>query len=333
MNINDVLNVMHRYIQITLYILGVCGGILNIFTFLQKQLRSHSCSMYFLASSFCDLWICHTFILLNIISLFDHQDYIQFFNTSSWCKFDRFSAFMFPCLSAFYILMASVDRFCASSRKVAWRKFSTTRVSRIVVLGIFLIWTLFSLHIVIAFDWRALQPNDTDLYCSPPLEVYTFFVIVDGYFFALFNGIIVPFLLAVFGVLIIFHVRQTQRRRAVVVPIAPAPPVGQNSSPTTKSKAPMTSIDREKRHLITMLLMQVFVTIGTTLPYIIVYLNNLYGTIPVTEEYLLSIRVIGWFWYLNFCKAFYVNTLSSQFYRSILKKQVFQLFHRWQALH
>jgi hypothetical protein len=324
----QVLGVIDRYIEIILYILGVCGALLNIFTFSQNQLRSNPCSIYFLAASFCDLCTCNIFILVQIVSVFDYQDYLQFSHTSFWCKFGNYCIFTFPCLSSLYITLASIDRFCTSSRRAGLRKLSSVKVSRVVTPCVFLIWGLFSLHTAIAYDLRKFTPTATALTCTPPENVYTFFVIIDGFFFALFNGAIAPFFLTLFGILIIRHVRQTRHRTAAVVPVVPIPPVGSGSVPGTTNRSSVIQISRTNHHLITMLLVQVCLTVFLNLPYVIVYLNDLYHTVTVTLLYVIVAYITTWFWYLNYCKTFYVNTLSSQLFRSILKQQVLYLLHR-----
>jgi hypothetical protein len=209
------------------------------------------------------------------------------------------------------------------------RKLSSIKVSRVVIPCIFLIWGLFSLHIAIAYDLRKFTPTAAVLICTPTKDIYTFFVIVDGFFFALFNGAIVPFFLAFFGILIFRHVRQTQYRAVAVGPVVPI--TGPSSVPGTTNRDSITVISRANRHLITMLLVQVLLTVFLNLPYVIVYLNNLYNTVPVTPFYLTVIYIATWLWYSNYCKTFYVNTLSSQYFRSVLKQQILHLLHRSQT--
>jgi hypothetical protein len=319
---DEILGVIDRYVEISLYTLGFCGALLNIFTFLQKQLRSNPCSTYFLAASFCDLCICNIFILTRIMILFNQQGYVQFTHTLFWCKFGNYCIFMFPCLSSLCIALASMDRFCSSSRQAGLRKLSSVKVSRIVIPCVFLIWGLFSLHTAIGYDLREFTPNSTAITCTPAKDVYTFFVIVDGFFFALFNGAIVPFFLALFGILIILNVRQTRRRAA------PRPPTEPCSSLATVTGIPVILISRLNRHLISMLLVQVCLTVFLNLPYVVIYLNNLFHTVTVTSFYLVVAYIATWFYYLNYCKTFYINTLTSQLFRSILKQQVLHLLRK-----
>ncbi|CAF0855866.1 unnamed protein product [Adineta ricciae] len=325
----QILNVADRYIEVILYVSGVCGAFLNIFTFLQKQLRTNSCSWYFLVGSLCDLLICNIFILTKILSLYNPQSYGQFARTLFWCKFGNFSIFTFPCLSSLYITCASIDRFCSSSRRATWRKLSSIKVCRIVIPAIFVGWAIFSLHTVIAYDLRQFNPNSTTISCTPDRSVYTFFVIVDGFFFALFNGAIVPFFLALFGILIILHVRQSQKR-AIVAPAVARQTVdlGSLSATGTTNGNPVRVISRANHSLIIMLLFQVSLTILLNLPYVVIYLNNLFKSTPATPFNAVLSYIATWFYYLNYCKTFYLNTMSSQLFRSILRQQVLYMFNR-----
>jgi hypothetical protein len=145
--------------------------------------------------------------------------------------------------------------------------------------------------------------------------------------------------LAFFGILIIRHVRQTQRRTVPIVPVVPVLPTRPGSVPTARDGSSITLINRPNLHLITMLLVQVCLTVFLNLPYVVIYLNNLYHPVTETPFYLIVVYITDWFWYMNYCKTFYVNTLSSQFFRSNLKQQMLYLLHKsrrqlvsWSAL-
>ncbi|CAF1575308.1 unnamed protein product [Didymodactylos carnosus] len=324
---NTVMTVMDRYIQIILYIFGVCGSLLNVFTFLQKQLRSNPCSMYFLAASSCDFCICNLFILLTIIAYFDRQDYNRFVRTAFYCKFGSYTTFLFQCLSSIYICLASIDRYCTSSPHSKLRKLSSVKVSRLLIPSVFLLWALFSLHIPLSYDLRRYTPTSTNLQCTIQQNVSTFFVIIDGYFFALLNGAIIPFFLALFGLLIIRNIRHSRHR--ATAPQRTSINTGTGGRSTGTSTLSTTRpISRANQHLITMLLVQVSLTICLNLPYIVFYLNGIYNQVTVTVAYIVFKVMSNWFYYLNYCKTFYVNTLASQLFRSTLKQQLLFLLQK-----
>ena len=121
--------------------------------------------------------------------------------------------FSYLVLASTYIILATVDRFCTSSSYQKLRKLSQLKMSRILIVLTFFIWALFSLHIPIYYKSIRQTPT-SPMQCSSQLEVPTFFIIVDGFFYALFNGAIIPLFLSIFGFLIYHNVKMSRRRTA-----------------------------------------------------------------------------------------------------------------------
>jgi hypothetical protein len=302
-----VLPIMEKYIIVLLYIFGFIGSLLNIFTFLQKQFRTKSCSTYFVASSITDFCYINSFMLIQLIDEFNSKIFSSINSTDIWCKMGNYFYFLLPCLASTYITFASIDRFCASSSNNHFQKFNQVKISCILTLIIFLIWSLFSLHIPISYNLIRLK----SVQCSPPSNVATIFVIIDGYFFALFNGLIVPFILMIFGLLIFRNVQLIHRRII--------PQINRH-------------LTRTNQHLITMLLFQVILTIILHIPFIVLYLYGIYNPVPSDTLPLLFDEIFSyigrWFWFMNFSKAFYVNILSSQTFRRIFKGKIIHIFNQ-----
>jgi hypothetical protein len=91
-------------------------------------------------------------------------------------------------------------------------------------------------------------------------------------------------------------------------------------------------LNRYNLHLITILLVQSSLTIFLNIPYMIIYLNDAYNNVPTNQLLLLFYTIFTymarWFWFTNYAKTFYVNTLSSLVYRKVLKQQLINLIHR-----
>ncbi len=315
-NVLDILSKMEKYVFILIYISGLIGSVFNIFIFLQKRLRSIPCSTYFIANSIVDFCYVNSFILIQLISLFNIQIAIAIGPTNLWCKLGSYFYFLLPCLASTYITFASIDRFCSSSSNEILQRISRLKISYILAVMIGLIWSLFSLHILIGYNRIQLTPTSS-FQCNPPLNLVTVFVAIDGYFFALFNGIIVPILLIIFGLLIFRNVRILHRR------IHP--------------QSALSHHQRHQHHLIIILFFQVSLTIILYIPYVVLYLYGIYNSSPKNPLLLLIYNIFAyiarWFWCINFCKAFYINILSSQTYRNILKRRVVQLISVQNALH
>jgi len=138
-----VLTVMDKYMMVLLYLVGIIGSLLNVFTFLQKQLRTNSCSNYFLSASIIEFCIVNTFILVQVIYSFNQPLSIYIITTNAWCKMGNYLLFVLPCLASIYITLATIDRFCTSSSYQKFRKMSQLKVSRILILLTFLLWDVF----------------------------------------------------------------------------------------------------------------------------------------------------------------------------------------------
>ncbi|CAF1320165.1 unnamed protein product [Rotaria sordida] len=305
-----ILPIMEKYMTVLLYIAGFIGSVLNIFIFLQKQFRFKSCSTYFLATSITDFFFINTFILMQLISLFNPTIFIVMTKTNLWCKLSNYFFFLLPCLASTYITFASIDRFCASSSNNKLQKFNQLKFSRILSLIILLFWLLFSLHIIISYNRIQINPTSS-VRCTVQLNLVDIFIFLDGFFYAIFNGIIVPFVLIIFGLLIFRNVKFISYR------IYP-----QQLSNNLLSY-------RSNKHLIRMLLFQVSVTILLYIPYITYYLYGIYNSSPSQLLNLLIYRIFNyiarWFWLVIYCKNFYINIISSKTFRKILKRKFFYI--------
>jgi hypothetical protein len=298
---------------------------LNVFTLLQKQFRKNPCSLYFLSASTTDFYIMNLVLLMDLMRYFNPKLFVYINSTTIWCQVGKYFTFLLSCLSSTYISLACIDRFCTSSHRENLRALSRIKVSRILIPLVLLIWILFSLHFFVTFDIIPSTPSNS-YQCTYAPNLYIFYLLIDGYFFALFNGLIVPILLASFGVLIHRNVQQSRRRTA---PIRNA---NINRTAGTVVAAPNLPLNRYNLHLITILFVQSIVTICLNIPYMIIYLNDVYNNVPTNQVRLLFYAIFTymarWFWFMNYAKTFYINTLSSFVFRKILKKQLINLIHR-----
>jgi hypothetical protein len=320
-----ILPMMDEYVLIIVYICGIIGSLLNIFTLLQKQFRRNPCSLYFLSASTTDFFIMNLVLLMDLLRYFNPKFFAYITTATIWCQLGKYFIYLLSCLSSTYISLACIDRFCTSSHREKLRSFSRIKVSQILIPLVFIIWILFSLHMFVTFD--IIPSTSTNSYqCTNSPNIYMFYLLVDGYFFAMFNGLIVPIFLASFGILIHRNVRQSRRRTA---PIRNA---NINRTTTMVVPVPNLPLNRYNLHLITILLAQSSLTIFLNIPYMIIYLNYVYYNIPTNQLLLLLYAIFTyvarWFWFTNYAKTFYVNTLSSLVYRKILKKQLIKLIHR-----
>ena len=310
-----ILPIMDKYMLIVLYTGGIFGSLLNIATLLQKKFRKNPCSLYFLFASITDFMIMNGVLVMDAMRYWNSSLFTYMNSTIIWCKLGKHLVFLLPCLSSTFIALASIDRFCTSSDRPQLRKLSQLKVSRIIISCVIFVWILFSLHVLILYD---IMPSTTTQLqgCRSPPQLFLFILIADGYIFSIYNGAIVPLLLSIFGFLIYRNVRMSHRR------IAPIPDRNSNRTNTLPAHPPL---NRHNLHLITMVLVQSSLTVILNIPYMTIYLNSFYNNVP-TDHLLLLVYAIfvyigRWFWFSNYVKTFYLNSLSSHVFRSALKQQ------------
>lgn len=311
-----ILPVVDRNMLIVLYVAGTLGSFLNLFTLLQKKFRKNPCSLYFLSASITDLLVMNGVLMVDALRYLNPLLFYNLYSTTAWCKLGKYFVYVLPCLSSTFITLACVDRFCTSSHLSLLRKLSQVKVSHALIPTIVLIWVLFSSHILILYDSIPYGRSKADD-CRFPLELRTFILIVDGYVFCIYNGIVVPVFLCMFGLLIYVNVKRSRRR------LIPAP---HTDSSRTGAVGSNPKLNRQNVHLIVMVLVQSSLTVILNVPYMIIYLNSLYQNPPSSQllllVYYVFVYIARWFWFLNYVKTFYLNNLSSQMFRTALKEQL-----------
>jgi hypothetical protein len=311
-----ILPMMDEYVLIIVYICGIIGSLFNVFTLLQKQFRRNPCSLYFLSASTTDFFIMNLVLLMDLMRYFNPKFFNYISTTTIWCQLGKYFIYLLSCLSSTYICLACIDRFCASSHREKLRSLSRIKVSRILIPLALIIWILFSLHLFVTFDIILSTPTNS-YQCTNAPNIYMFYLIIDGYFFAMFNGLIVPIFLASFGFLIYRNVQQSRRRTA------PTRSTNINRPAGVAVRVPNLPLNRYNLHLITILLVQSILTIFLNIPYMIIYLNDVYNNVPTNQLFFLIFAIFTymarWFWFTNYAKTFYVNTLSSRIYRKKIR--------------
>ncbi|CAF1647378.1 unnamed protein product [Adineta ricciae] len=306
---------VHKYMLIVLYNIGMYGSCLNMVTFLQKKLRNNPCGVYLLSTSVIDFCIMNVFLLMDIIVGFNPSLAATIHETRIWCKFGLYLKFILPCLSSTYLTLASIDRFCISSANPTLRQWSSLKISWIVVVSAFAIWILIGLHIPALYD-IIYDPIHMGYTCDVARGSRTIVLVIDGFLFSLFNGLIIPFISCIFGLLIYFNMKKSWARIL--------PQQNTEITATITASAHRTRIvpNRRSSHMLFMLLVQVLATFFLNIPFIVIYLlkyvdrgpRNLYEA-----KIFFIFHYIGlWSYYLNYCKTFYINTLTSRLFRRTL---------------
>ncbi|CAF1000550.1 unnamed protein product [Didymodactylos carnosus] len=233
--LNYIQQQLNIYANILLYIFGVIGSVLNTIIFSQKQSRTSSCSMYFLASSITDFLTIHLAFIPRFYSFVNTDP-----NTYSllYCRWRFYVFHSLIMLSRYYIVLACIDRFALCSTNVKYRQFSRSKIAFRLIPLTALVWFIIPIHIIL---FQTIDKNR----CTQ-VGFYSLFFSIYAVIFA---AVLPPLFMIVFTLLIFKNVKQIRRR----------------IQPTTASNS--LHIKQRDYQLIKMLLLQVIVYIISTLPY------------------------------------------------------------------
>jgi hypothetical protein len=172
--------------------------------------------MYFIASNISQLFT-FNFALLTRMLQFGYN--IQAVNIYLWlCKFRYYFFYIFVANSRYNIIMASMDRYFASSRNALRRQWSSPKIALRFIIVNAILWFLIYLQVLVFYEIT----NGT---CQPQLGTYAVFFSI---YIAIDSGVLPIFLMSVFGLLIVNNVHQTKRRIGATTTINENQPVQAN---------------------------------------------------------------------------------------------------------
>ena len=192
--------------QMTLYgmslilFFGVGGNLINCCVFLQKSLRSNSCSIYLIASS-----ISHTILIMLAMStnLYSFGNIDPLTYSLAYCKIRPYLISSLFMISRTFIVLACVDRYALCSPHANVRAFSRSQTAFRFIPVVIGIWLFVPCHILI---FNTIEKNR----CIMPglySYLYAAYTVVCA-------GILPPSLMIIFG-LLARHNLQLLRQRVV----------------------------------------------------------------------------------------------------------------------
>lgn len=194
-------NLITQYTFTAILIVGTFSNLANILAFLQKALRSNACSWYFILVSLGHLVFLYFGCLTRIIVAWSGFD----LNRTSivYCRARIYFLTGSLLTARYFLCLISIDRWMVTSRQNALRRLSSTRIARWLAL----FGTSFCLASSAFFPiWYRIEGARG---CIGATD--TFYPL----FFTIYNLIITvgPFvLMAVFSLLALNNLRQSQRR-------------------------------------------------------------------------------------------------------------------------
>ncbi|CAF1472584.1 unnamed protein product [Adineta ricciae] len=198
----DLINQIYRYNQIfTRYTLGFAltmgnfVSILDILVFSQAHMRKNTCSMYFIACAISELF---TFNVGDSTRMLNFGYKISIYNMFDWlCRVRYYITFAFVAIPHYFIILASIDRYFASSRNARRRQWSSPRIARRLIIGNILLWLVVYSHCLIFYTNQTGQ-------CSTYDYAYDWFLRIQDAICAAFLPLL---LMCIFGWLTLKNIR------------------------------------------------------------------------------------------------------------------------------
>ena len=266
--------------------LGIIGNTLNIIVLSRANLRNHACSKYFLALSSNNL-IYSIFLIYFLLANGFNLDGQMVSNVL--CKILQYIASLCPFLSPYFIVLASIDRYCASSSNVKFRQFSHVNVARKAIFIVVFCSSVFFINTLVLNEFR-----DDGYGCNirPETLYHQIFFLVQ----ILFYAAIPPILMITFGLLTISNTTR----------------LGMIRQATNRHR-------RTERQLAQMLCLQVTVYILLNMPLCILYLMLilLLGYRP-TRAFFFAFQITPFFFHFSYATTFFLYILSARVYREEL---------------
>ncbi|CAF1127674.1 unnamed protein product [Rotaria sordida] len=122
-SLTDIGIQLTRIITLVIIFIGVVGNWLNIAILTRRTLYQNACSRYFLVVAINNLFysgVVLVYRLLNTAYNINSSD-----NSIFLCKISNYIIYTSSFIAPYFIICASIDRYCASSTNAQMRKFSS----------------------------------------------------------------------------------------------------------------------------------------------------------------------------------------------------------------
>jgi hypothetical protein len=182
-----------------IWLIGNIGSAFTCIVFSQPAFRNSPCAIYFIASSFSQFF---TFNFALFTRMLEFGYNINAINIFLWyCKIRYYLFYMLVAIPRYNIILASIDRYFASSRDVRRRQWSSPKIAFRLAIGNIIFWSLMYTQFIIFYEIY----NGS---CQPQPGIY-------GIFFSIYisidSGILPLSLMIIFGLLTINNIHQTKR--------------------------------------------------------------------------------------------------------------------------
>jgi hypothetical protein len=308
--INVASTVIVVTVSIVNLILGAVGLIFNVLIFIQPSLRREPFSLYFLSSTYFNLFVVFVIIPVRIVSDGFNMELANY--NLGICKIEFFSFYAIRTISCWLITLACIDRYLHSSRNARIRQLSSLKMTRMAIRMTSVVIIISYSHMIIYYEitYMSDQFGNITPACYGQKGIYRTFV---AFWYMTLYSLCPSFLMLLFGVLTMNNLRQRRR----VLPTGPRA----NRMPR-----------RTDIQLWRMLVAQVMVTIISTLPLSIYRLYASF-TVNLPKDTLrraqenLAFEVAATLSYFAHTSSFYLYTLRGTIFRKELVRIIKRYWH------
>ena len=201
----DKFNVIQEYLYKIggpiLILLGTVSCLISLCVFTKKNFRKNPCSIYLISINIVNLLHIYCTILFATLAS-GYNIRIALYNIFL-CRLLFYLNFLFDILGPCYLILLSIDRLLISSSSATVRGLSTHKLAYRSILIVTLFWILFHIH---AFLFtKVIDLNENEEICYFQKGLYT---IIVGYYILITKGLLIPFLLTLFGIFTLRNIRR-----------------------------------------------------------------------------------------------------------------------------
>jgi hypothetical protein len=315
-SLNDVSNILNKYLPIFIYAFGIIGNLLNGLVLSQAPLRSNPSAACFLMSSIAGLLV----IVSGLTSRMMSGYAVDLTLTVDWiCKVRNFLVYGGRTVALYTIALAAVDRWLSSSVDEHLRRLSTMKNTRRAMLAIVTYACVINAPILYCYE-----ANLAGILRGCYGSTYVCRVLTDS-MYALGTTMVPLLLMVTFGIRTMNNIRHVRNRIGTVTGSMVV-----TDKPMNMQRQQRQQKRKRDRHLLKMLLVQILLLCLFTCPHPV---EKLYSSIvPALPAQSLENAIQNFIFtcltLLTFTASgmpFYIYTLSGG---SVFRNALFGLLKR-----
>ena len=192
--------ILHRYVVPILFIIGNLGNLINFLIFFKRSWRKNVCVFYFIICGISNVVFINSTLFGSIFTLGFYTG--VFHSNVVLCKLFHYVSYLSSMYYPTLLICASFDRLLLSSQNVDTRLYSSKRLAYLFVTTNFVLWTIFSIHILLEVNIQKLNADQS--VCTYDLSsFYRNFIMYS----TLIISVLVPLILIILSILAFKNVR------------------------------------------------------------------------------------------------------------------------------